>query len=85
LKVPISFFRLSPERPVAADIPDSIALLLYTGMRGCDVSDLKLTDIDWIKNTIKFRQGKTLYVSKQHNETSEQLCISAPTRYVTFF
>ncbi len=37
-----------------------VALILYTGMRGCDVRSLKLKDIDWAKNTIKFRQGKTL-------------------------
>lgn len=37
-----------------------VALILYTGMRGCDVRSLKLKDIDWAKDTIKFCQGKTL-------------------------
>ena len=37
-----------------------VALILYTGMRGCDVRSLKLSDIDWAKNTIKFCQSKTL-------------------------
>lgn len=35
------------------------ALMLYTGMRAKDMRDLKLSDIDWAKSQIKFRQGKT--------------------------
>lgn len=35
------------------------ALLLYTGMRASDISNLKLGDIDWHKSRIRFRQGKT--------------------------
>ena len=51
---------LSDDCPLSKRDRAIIALLLYTGMRSCDVRDLKLTDIDWVKNTIKFRQGKTL-------------------------
>lgn len=53
-------FILSDDCPLSIRDRAIVALLLYTGMRGCDVHDLKLTDIDWVKNTIKFRQGKTL-------------------------
>lgn len=53
-------FILSDECPLSKRDRAIIALLLYTGMRGCDVRDMKLMDIDWVKNTIKFRQGKTL-------------------------
>ncbi len=35
------------------------ALLLYTGMRASDVRNLKLSDIDWHKSRIRFRQSKT--------------------------
>lgn len=53
-------FILSDDCPLSIRDRAIVALLLYTGMRGCDVHNLKLTDIDWVKNTIKFRQGKTL-------------------------
>lgn len=53
-------FILSDDCPLSLRDRAIVALLLYTGMRGCDVHDLKLSDIDWVKNTIKFRQGKTL-------------------------
>ena len=53
-------FILSEDCPLSLRDRAIVALLLYTGMRGCDVHDLKLSDIDWVKNTIKFRQGKTL-------------------------
>lgn len=53
-------FILSDDCPLSIRDRAIVALLLYTGMRGCDVHDLKLSDIDWVKNTIKFRQGKTL-------------------------
>ena len=53
-------FILSEECPLSKRDRAIIALMLYTGMRGCDVRDLKLNNIDWVKSTIKFRQGKTL-------------------------
>lgn len=53
-------FILSDECPLSKRDRAIIALMLYTGMRGCDVKNLKLKDIDWVKSTIKFRQGKTL-------------------------
>lgn len=53
-------FLLSEECPLSKRDRAIIALILYTGMRGCDVRDLKLKNIDWTKSTIKFRQGKTL-------------------------
>lgn len=53
-------FILSEDCPLSLRDRAIVALLLYTGMRGCDVHDLNLSDIDWVKNTIKFRQGKTL-------------------------
>ena len=53
-------FILSAECPLSKRDRAIIALILYTGMRGCDVRGLKLKNIDWTKSTIKFRQGKTL-------------------------
>mgnify|MGYP001159177484 CR=1 FL=1 len=53
-------FILSADCPLSKRDRAVVALLLYTGMRSCDVRDLKLTDIDWEKSTVKFRQGKTL-------------------------
>lgn len=53
-------FILSEECTLSKRDRAIIALMLYTGMRGCDVRDLKLKNIDWAKGTIKFRQGKTL-------------------------
>lgn len=53
-------FILSGECPLSKRDRAIITLMLYTGMRGCDVRDLKLKNIDWAKSTIKFRQGKTL-------------------------
>lgn len=53
-------FILSDGCPLSKRDRAIVALLLYTGMRGQDVRDLKLTDIDWVRSTIKFRQGKTL-------------------------
>lgn len=53
-------FILSQKCPLRKRDRAIIALILYTGMRGCDVTNLKLSDIDWVKNTIKFKQGKTL-------------------------
>lgn len=35
------------------------ALLFYTGIRACDARQLKLSDIDWAKSTIRIRQSKT--------------------------
>lgn len=34
-------------------------LLLYTGLRGCDVASLKLKNIDWDKELISLTQSKT--------------------------
>jgi site-specific recombinase XerD len=34
-------------------------LIYYTGLRGCDVANLKLTDIDWENNKIRIIQSKT--------------------------
>ena len=53
-------FILSEKCPLSRRDRAVIALMLYTGMRGCDVRDLKLKNIDWAKSQIKFRQGKTL-------------------------
>ena len=53
-------FILSDDCPLSKRDRAIVALLLYTGMRGCDVRNLKVSDIDWAKNSIKFRQGKTL-------------------------
>lgn len=53
-------FILSEECSLSKRDRAIVALLLYTGMRGQDVRNLKLKDIDWGKSTIKFRQGKTL-------------------------
>ena len=53
-------FILSEECPLSKRDRAVIALMLYTGMRGSDVRNLKLKNIDWVKSTIKFRQGKTL-------------------------
>ncbi|MFI3306937.1 MAG: tyrosine-type recombinase/integrase [Mycoplasmatota bacterium] len=36
-----------------------MSLLLYTGIRSCDIANLKLTDIDWQKNKIEIIQQKT--------------------------
>lgn len=36
-----------------------VTILLYTGLRGCDVASLKLTDIDWENETITIIQNKT--------------------------
>ena len=50
---------------VADDCPLSkrnraiIALIFYTGIRACDARQLKLSDIDWAKSTIRIRQSKT--------------------------
>lgn len=53
-------FILSQKCPLRKRDRAIVALILYTGMRGSDVTKLKLNDIDWVKNTIKFKQGKTL-------------------------
>ena len=53
-------FILAEECPLSKRDRAIIALILYTGMRGCDVKRLKLKNIDWVKGQIKFRQGKTL-------------------------
>lgn len=34
-------------------------MALYTGIRGCDIANLKLTDIDWKKERVSFVQEKT--------------------------
>lgn len=36
-----------------------VSILLYTGIRGCDVSNLKLTNIDWNNEIINIVQKKT--------------------------
>lgn len=36
-----------------------VTILLYTGLRGCDIANLKLTDIDWSKEIISIVQSKT--------------------------
>ena len=36
-----------------------VTLLLYTGLRGCDIASLKLTDIDWENEIITIIQNKT--------------------------
>lgn len=36
-----------------------VLLGLSTGIRACDLINLKLSDIDWINETISFRQNKT--------------------------
>lgn len=36
-----------------------VSLALYTGIRGCDIANLKLTDIDWKKERVSFVQEKT--------------------------
>ena len=53
-------FILSEDCPLSKRNRAIMALLLFTGMRGCDVRDLKLNDIDWVKGQILFTQGKTL-------------------------
>lgn len=53
-------FILSEGCPLSKRDRAVVALLLYTGMRGCDVRDLRLADIDWAGSAIRFRQGKTL-------------------------
>lgn len=53
-------FILSQTCPLRKRDRAIVALILYTGMRGSDVGGLRLNDIDWVKNTIKFKQGKTL-------------------------
>lgn len=35
------------------------ALALYTGLRGCDITNLKISDIDWRRNQINLIQVKT--------------------------
>lgn len=59
-RVKLENFILSDECPMCKRDRAIIILLLYSGMRSCDVKSLKLSDIDWSKGTIKFRQGKTL-------------------------
>ena len=53
-------FILSQTCPLRKRDRAIVALILYTVMRGSDVGGLRLNDIDWVKNTIKFKQGKTL-------------------------
>lgn len=36
-----------------------VTLLLYTGLRGCDIANLKLTDINWEDEIITIIQNKT--------------------------
>ena len=36
-----------------------VTLLLYTGMRACDISNLKLSNIDWTNEKINIIQSKT--------------------------
>lgn len=36
-----------------------VSLALYTGIRGCDIANLKLTDIDWKRERLSFIQEKT--------------------------
>ncbi len=56
----LELFILSQECPLRKRDRAIVALILYTGMRGSDVGNLRLNDVDWVKNTIKFKQGKTL-------------------------
>lgn len=53
-------FILSGDCPLCKRDRAIVALMLYTGMRGCDVRGLNLKNIDWENRTIRFRQGKTL-------------------------
>lgn len=36
-----------------------VLLGMSTGMRACDLINLRLSDIDWINETISFKQSKT--------------------------
>lgn len=36
-----------------------VKLLMYTGLRACDIAALRLEDIDWKKDLIRIRQQKT--------------------------
>ena len=36
-----------------------VTILLYTGLRACDIANLNLTDIDWEEETINIIQNKT--------------------------
>ena len=53
-------FLLSKECPLCKRDRAVVILMLYLGMRSNDVGNLRLGDIDWEHNQIKFLQGKTL-------------------------
>jgi len=50
-----------PNRNTSEGLRDyaMIVLATFTGMRGCDILNLKITDIDFKKKTLSFRQIKT--------------------------
>jgi len=53
-------FVLSEDCPLSKRDRAITVLMLYTGMRACDVKGLKLGNIDWARNVIRFCQRKTL-------------------------
>lgn len=59
-------------------------LLLYTGMRSCDVASIKLCDIDWKSETIRIIQQKTeeplvvAMLPSVGNAIFEYLCSRSP-------
>lgn len=50
---------ISSDSPLSKRNRAIAALLFYTGIRACDARQLKLSDIDWAKSTIRIRQSKT--------------------------
>lgn len=53
-------FLLSEDCPLCKRDRAVVILMLYLGMRSNDVGNLRLGDIDWEHNQIRFLQGKTL-------------------------
>jgi len=53
-------FLLSQDCPLCKRDRAIVILMLYLGLRSNDVGNLRLEDIDWERNQIKFLQGKTL-------------------------
>ena len=59
-RVKLESFLLSENNLVSKRDKAIVILMLYSGMRSKDVSNLMLSDIDWSNNVIRFKQSKTL-------------------------
>ncbi len=53
-------FLLSDGCPLSKRDLAAVMLMFYLGMRAGDVRDLRVGDVDWGNDLIRFRQGKTL-------------------------